>query len=158
MNFRTKYDEAKNFYSNPGERYKVEYQLDFNDDGSTKFVEVGKTDTFAEIQSHKESVEISTLISRYLAGDTGALERVQGFYGDVSKMPNDVVGFMRLQAQGKNIFDNLPADVKSLYNNSYEQFLVDPSIALNVNQEIDDIKSVTSDAVIDDPKPKEEVA
>ena len=92
----------------------AEYDIDLSEDG--------KIDTFDAIQELADYVDIDNIVKRYNNGEIDVLEKVQGFYGDLTTLPVDMRGIYDLNAQGKNLFDSLPADVREQIGD-YKSFM-----------------------------------
>ena len=82
----------------------AEYTIDVLEDG--------EIDIFDSIQELSDYVDIDNIVKRYNNGEVDVLEKVQGFYGDLTTLPIDMRGIYDLNAQGKNLFDSLPDDVR----------------------------------------------
>lgn len=54
------------------------------DGNNLSLKKVGEIDTVEQIQSHLDQVSLARMIERFKRGDTTALTRRSGFYGDVS--------------------------------------------------------------------------
>ena len=63
MKFGTKYGKHLVIETEPGSPEKIEYQLRVVD-GEEKLVVTGKSDWYAYIQSHKDSVDIHKILER----------------------------------------------------------------------------------------------
>ena len=92
----------------------AEYDIDLSDDG--------EIDIFDSIQELSDYVDIDNIVKRYNNGEFDVLEKVQGFYGDLTTLPVDMRGIYDLNAQGKNLFDSLPADVRE-HIGDYKSFM-----------------------------------
>lgn len=82
----------------------------------------GDLDIFDSIQELSEFVDIDNIVKRYNNGEIDVLEKVQGFYGDLTTLPVDMRGIYDLNAQGKNLFDSLPSDVRDQIGD-YKSFM-----------------------------------
>ena len=91
-----------------------------NEDGLP--VESGTINIYDEIQSHRQSVELSTLLQRYAQGDVTALNQIGGVYADVSDMPSTYAELFNRVRDAENSFNALPEDVRSLFDNSPVSF------------------------------------
>ena len=91
-----------------------------NEDGLP--VESGTVNLYDEIQSHRQSVELSTLLQRYAQGDVTALNQVEGLYADVVDMPSTYAELFNRVRDAENSFNALPEDVRSLFDNSPVSF------------------------------------
>lgn len=92
----------------------AEYEIDLTEDGVV--------DTFEAIQELSDYVDIDNIVKRYNNGEIDVLEKVQGFYGDLTTLPVDMRGIYDLNAQGKNLFDSLPEDVREQIGD-YKSFM-----------------------------------
>lgn len=91
-----------------------------NEDGFP--VESGTVNIYDEIQSHRESVELSTLLQRYAQGDVTALNQIEGVYADVVDMPSTYAELFNRVRDAENSFNALPDDVRALFDNSPVSF------------------------------------
>ncbi len=91
-----------------------------NEDGLP--VESGTVNIYDEIQSHRQSVELSTLLQRYAQGDATALNKIQGVYADVVDMPSTYSELFDRVRDAENSFNALPEDVRVLFDNSPVSF------------------------------------
>lgn len=85
-------------------------------------VESGTVNIYDEIQSHRESVELSTLLQRYAQGDATALNKIEGVYADVVDMPSTYSELFERVRDAENSFNALPEDVRVLFDNSPVSF------------------------------------
>lgn len=85
--------------------------------------EIGKHDLYAEIQSHKDSVDIHVLLSMYNNGDPGALTRIQGAYGDFTRMPSTFAEALNTMIAAEQYFNGLPVDVRAQFGHDFHQFI-----------------------------------
>ena len=90
--FETWHREQQHFCSEPGCGEKILYSPEFDRFGVMTLKESGKEDLYAFIQSHKDSVDLHKIMDRFNAGDTAALQKVQGMFGDFSQMPQTYAG------------------------------------------------------------------
>lgn len=119
MVFRDQYDNS--FfpdYTCHGRVEKPTYTA--NEDGLP--VESGTVNIYDEIQSHRESVELSTLLQRYAQGDVTALNKIEGVYADVVDMPSTYSELFERVRDAENSFNALPEDVRALFDNSPVSF------------------------------------
>lgn len=128
MKFNKLFDHKKPPKTVAGERYKIEYKLELDEHGVEHLVECGKTDMQEFIQSHADSVDLNLMIQRYTMGDTDALERMQGFYADVSGMPVSMAEMLNVHNKGKMLFETLPQEIREVYGNNYVSFLANPKL------------------------------
>lgn len=126
-NFRRYYDDDFEQFTEPGNRYEDEYQLYYDENGAEALKVVGQRDNVAEINSHAAEVDIDLIFEQFTDGDYSALDRRQGFYADVSGLPESFSEAMNINIRGKQIFDELPKEAREIYGNNYLSFIADPS-------------------------------
>lgn len=89
-----------------------------------RLIETGKTDLYAEIQSHADSVDIHVILDRFAkTGDPGVLSRVQGAYGDFTQMPRTFAEALNTMVAAEQYFLGLPVDVRAQFGHDFHQFL-----------------------------------
>lgn len=137
--------------SKTGSPKKPLYRLFVDDDGKRELRQSGEYDLYAEIQSYKDSCSIDYIISRFCAGDTSALSRVQGVYGDFTEMPTTMAELQQRVIDATALFDSLPLSVREQYNFSPSEFFaqLDTEKTKNIFEQLKPVE----DAVIDVVKP-----
>lgn len=122
MKFRNQYDkiEPHTFVTNPGDPIRQDYVAD--EDGNP--VPSGKTNLYDEIQSHRASVELSTLLQRYAAGDETALNKIEGVYADVVDAPSSLQEFHERVRTAEEYFRDLPEGLRKLFNDDPLQYVM----------------------------------
>lgn len=90
----------------------------------------GEVDIYDSIQELSDYVDIDNIVKRYNNGEIDVLEKVQGFYGDLTSMPVDMRGIYDLNAKGKSLFDALPEAVRDQIGD-YKSFMSLPIDKLN---------------------------
>lgn len=108
---------------NVGSPVKQLYTPIFDDRGVMHLKEAGKHDLYGEIQSHKDSVDIHVLLARYRNGDTEALQRVQGAYGDFTQMPTTFAEALNTMIAAQQYFQGLPVEVRSRFGHDFNRFI-----------------------------------
>lgn len=124
--FRTQYDARdmhKRVHVACGDREKIDYQPVYDNRGVWHLEPCGKTNTYLETQSYKDSTDLSVIMARYRNGETDVLQKVQGVYGDFSNFPKNYADVMNMQIQAERMFYQLSAETREKYNNSVEQFM-----------------------------------
>lgn len=143
MKFRTKYTDRVRKYIEPGSGIKTEYTLQVKDNEMT-LVETGKTDLYAYIQSHADSVDIHKILERCaLLDDYSMLNRMPSQFMDVSEMPKTLAEAFEMTKNAENMFMRFPTDLKEKYNNNFLEFLADlgtDHFTENVTSFLDSIK------------------
>lgn len=133
--------------SKTGSPKKPLYRLFVDDDGKRELKQSGEYDLYAEIQSYKDSCSIDYILSRFAAGDTSALSRVQGIYGDFTDMPTTMAELQQRVIDATALFDSLPLDVREQYNFSPSEFFaqLDSEKTKNIFKQLMPVE----DAVVD---------
>lgn len=123
MKFRNKYfNDSANFRSNPGKHIIDEYGLVTSDDGITTVDVVGQKNLDAIIQSNKDSGNIALLVARYNAGDTSALNKAHGVFGDFRNMPTTYAEMVSRLNECRAVFEGLPTEIKEEFENNPDVF------------------------------------
>ena len=123
MKFRNQFTaDSGVFISNPGSKIVPEYGLTTSDDGVTTVGVVGEKNLDAIIQSNKDSGNVALLVAKYNAGDTEALNRVKGVYGDFRNMPTTYAEMVSRLNECRAVFEALPVDIKEQFDNNPDVF------------------------------------
>ena len=127
IKFRTAFDgDSSKYKSETGTPYLDQYEFDFDEKGEVKSTELHKTDkplnVYERIQADYASTDINLLMERFALGDTSAINVKEGMYIDVTKMPTTFAELFDRINETQRLFDELPADLKAEFNNSYEEF------------------------------------
>lgn len=109
--------------SNPGNRYRKSYIGKRDSCGKLELCCTGRVDQYSIIQADKESTDINVILSRFADGDSTALSRLQGIYGDFTGLPDSYIGMVNLIEEGKRSFDELPAAMKQVFDNDFVKML-----------------------------------
>lgn len=109
--------------TNPGSRYKEEYDSFYDKSGNLCLKVTGKHDIYMDIQADALSCDINVLISKYKAGDTEALNKVQGVYSDISGFPDNISEVYNLILDAQDHFESLDPAIKAKFDNTFEKFL-----------------------------------
>lgn len=154
MEFATQYTQRKRVTTNPGNPVKKLYSGFYNSFGQVELREDGEENIYDFIQSFAESTDIHAILRRFENGECDVLEKVQGFYGDITEMPRTYAEALQRIADSERMFNSLPVDVRARFGHSFTQFLSSSAEAdfldklgfERVNEQ------VTSDVVIPDQK------
>lgn len=119
LKFRTQFDPHDPVFQHPGSPVKLVYSPRYDDNGVLDLIVTGQENIYDFIQSHKESTDIHVLLDRYANGETDVLQRLQGFYADVSDMPKTYAEVLNAVIVGEEAFARLPVDVKQRFDNSF---------------------------------------
>lgn len=158
--FKTQYDARDRIQSNPGNPIKLLYAGSYNERGQVVLKEDGTENLYDFIQSFAESTDIHAIMRRFENGEIDVLEKVQGFYGDVTEMPKTYAEALQRIADSEKVFMSLPVEVRSKFGHSFSEFLAasnDADFLERLGVQVED--TVTPEPVIDVVKPivKEEV-
>lgn len=121
--FNTQYDARDRIISHPGNPIKQLYSGSYNERGQVELKEDGTEDLYAYIQSFAESTDIHTILKRYQNGEVDVLEKVQGFYGDITEMPHNYAEALQRIADSEKVFMSLPVEVRAKFGHSFSEFL-----------------------------------
>lgn len=121
--FSRQFDNRPRVYQAPGSSIKQLYKPVIHQDGSFDLLESGSTDLYAEIQSHKDSVDIHVLLQRFAEGDKSALSRVQAVYGDFTEIPTTYAELLNSVIQGEAYFASLPLETRAAFNHDFRQWM-----------------------------------
>ena len=121
--FKTQYDARDRIQSHPGNPIKQLYAGSYNERGQVELKEDGTEDLYAYIQSFAESTDIHAILRRFENGEVDVLEKVQGFYGDITEMPRTYAEALQRIADSEKVFMSLPVDVRAKFNHSFSEFL-----------------------------------
>lgn len=146
--FRTQFTSRPRLIAEPGCPVKQLYQPMYRDDGTWILVESGVHDLYAEIQSHAGSVDIHEILRRFAQGDVGALERIQGAYGDFTQMPTTFAEALNTMLAAEQYFLGLPVETRAQFNHDYRQFIA----------AFDSPESLARLGLFDQPSPKPDAA
>lgn len=125
IKFRTKYDgDTGNFPSESGSKLLAKYAMAIDPKTGYEFLKpTGEFDNvYDRIQADYPSTDINILMERFALGETEAINVKEGFYADVTKMPKTYAELFQTYEDCKKFFDELPADLKEMFNNSYTEF------------------------------------
>lgn len=107
-----------------GDPIRIIYSPEVNKDGSISIVASGKEDFQAYIQSFLPSTDIAYIMASVNAGDFSVLNKINGFYGDFTKVPKTYAEFLQLQIDARRTFDKLPVEIKKKFDNDVNKFMV----------------------------------
>lgn len=122
MSVKTFKQEITKFVTPAGSREKPVFSSKVKDDGEIELIETGKEDWYGYIQSFKDSVDIHLILKAATLGDTSGLQRVQGFYADVTSVPKNNAEVLQMFIDAQNNFDSLPIEIKQKFDNDFNKF------------------------------------
>lgn len=123
MKWRTQFDARDRIQSHPGNPIKQLYSGFYNERGQVELKEDGTENLYDFIQSFAESTDIHAILRRFENGESDVLEKVQGFYGDITEMPHTYAEALQRIADSEKVFMSLPVDVRAKFGHSFSEFL-----------------------------------
>lgn len=123
MNFQTQYRSHERFVSNVGTPIKDVLSPVFDKEGRMSLEKVGEENLYDYIQSHRESVDIQCIIKRCAMGDTAALSRRQGMYGDFTQFPSTYAETLNAMRHAEEYFKSLDVETRAKFNHDFNQFI-----------------------------------
>lgn len=124
MKFNTRYDypktEPQDFSSHYEKTYH--YVLDSDNNNRKTLVEDGRTDIWTPIQERYESTKIENILNRAM-WDPSVLQAPAWDDGDYTEMPTTLRERQSRINDVKDMFIQLPAEIRSKFNHSVEQFV-----------------------------------
>lgn len=123
--FRTMFSSDTDKYISPsGSKLLPEYALKVDEKTGYEYVApTGEyTNVYDRIQADYPSTDINLLMERFALGETEAIHVKEGFYADVTDMPKTYAELFQRAEDARRYFDELPADLKEMFNNSYTEF------------------------------------
>ena len=123
MLFRNQFTRDSDvFVSTPGSKIVAEYGLVSAEDGSTSVGVIGEKNLDKIIQSNKDTGNVALLVAKYNAGDTEALNKVKGVYGDFRNMPTTYAQMVARLNECRQLFESLPVEIKEQFDNNPDVF------------------------------------
>lgn len=123
LKFRTKYEKLeKPIFSNPGSELSDDYAYDYKKDGTKELKIVGHTNIQEKINSWKDYTSLALMVERFTEGDEEALNRVKGFYADMTDMPKTYMEMIERVEKCKEAFNSLDSDIKEKFDNNSDVF------------------------------------
>lgn len=122
--FRTQYEPHDRVLANVGTREHILYSPQLDEDGHMELVETGREDIYEQIQSHKDSCDIHTILRRFEAGDTEVLMQRQGNFGDFTTIPKTYADLLNSVIAGEQYFSQLPVETRAKFGHSFQQWMV----------------------------------
>uniref|UniRef100_A0AAU8B8M4 Internal scaffolding protein n=1 Tax=Dulem virus 173 TaxID=3145650 RepID=A0AAU8B8M4_9VIRU len=123
MNWKTQFDSRDRIQSHPGNPIKQLYSGSYNERGQVELKEDGTENLYDFIQSFAESTDIHAILRRFQNGEADVLEKVQGFYGDITEMPHTYAEALQRIADSEKVFMSLPVEVRAKFGHSFSEFL-----------------------------------
>lgn len=119
--FETKWNRAETEFTDSGSPIAPVYKLTADND-----LEVdGEVNLYDEIQSHADSVDIYTILSRFEQGDESVLSKRNGQYVDLTQLPTTFAEMHQKIIDAENEFNALPLEIRSEYEFDVSKFIAD---------------------------------
>lgn len=143
--FRTQYSgDTDKYKSESGSKLLAEYALKVDEKTGYEYVApTGEfTNVYEHIQADYPSTDINILMERFALGETDVINIRDGFYADVTGMPKTYAELFQRAEDAHRFFDELPTDLKEMFNNSYTEFWSEmDSSQKSFNEKIDKYNS-----------------
>lgn len=112
MQFKTPFDFGSGeFKTASGEMFRDTYKAELGKDGQIELIQDGIEMTYEKIQSYKDSVDINTIVKRYAAGDTYALDQLSGVYGDFVSVPSSYMEVLNSIVEARSAYELKKPDI-----------------------------------------------
>lgn len=121
--FKSQFDDHPRVFSNPGTRKVQRYRSRYNDVGQLELVPNGEDDLYDMIQSHADSVNIDTILSKFVSGDPDALSKMQGTFGDFTNLPTSYAELLNVINESEQFFEQLPLEVREKFHHNFAEFI-----------------------------------
>lgn len=118
----TVFRDSVRFNSATGDRFEPSYKMSIDENGVRELKVSGKIDTYAQIQSYKDSTDVNVILQRFANGDQSALSKIQGVYGDFTNMPTTLAQLSQRVLDAENLFNALPLATREQFNFSPSEF------------------------------------
>lgn len=103
---------------------------------------------------NRDMCDLKKLIQRFQAGDLSALEQRDGFYADVTELPQTPQDVAQYAVNAKSIFYSMPIELREKYGNSLGRWLdgvmkgdEEALEALGIKRKIDSVVSTPDPAL-----------
>lgn len=118
IKYRKFYDDDFNNITDPGKKYKIEYEMS-DPDGSEYDIRPTKnpTDIQELINSYRDSCDIELLISRFTAGDVNAIRPLSAVPdADITNIPENIHELNDRVMAADNVWNSLPENIKANFS------------------------------------------
>lgn len=122
FHFPTKFEPHDRVHCSAGSRLKTLYHAEYVD-GSLELIEDGIDNIYDDIQSYAQSCDLKYLMARYENGEVDVLNRVEGFYGDISGLPSSYAEIVNKVRSAEDFFMTLPVDVREAFGFDFNKFI-----------------------------------
>lgn len=119
----SRFNRPKTIFAPSSDGFAPIYEERINRNGIKVLVEVGRHNLNEFVQSSLEGTLVYNILHKFELGDTSVLEKVKGFYADVTEVPTSLIEVHNLMSRVSKNFDSLPSELKEKFGNSPETFL-----------------------------------
>lgn len=105
-----------------GKPEKPSFKMKVDTFGRRYLEEVGVINVYEEIQSHRESVDISYIMTRFANGDTSVLSKTQGVYGDFTNIPTSLNELQQRVMDAERLFYQQPLEIREKFEHNPSMF------------------------------------
>lgn len=106
-----------------GERFSSVFREVIEND-VPKLEQVGQHDIYQMIQSNTEFADLRCIMEKFQrTGDPSLLNRKEGFYADLTGMPNNLLEAQNKVLKALQMFDNLKPEVRNHFGGTLDGFL-----------------------------------
>lgn len=105
-----------------GQSYDPEYTLDRDEKDLDILRRTGSIDRYGKTQQYKDICSVSTIVSRFVKGDTSAINEKAFGESDLHNSPKDLMEMFTFEKELTSKFNALPAKVREKYGNSLTAF------------------------------------
>lgn len=137
--------------SEAGSATKTGFKMKLDVNGRRYLAEDGKIDTYQQIQSHKDSVDIEYIMTRFANGDTSVLSKTQGLYGDFTNIPTSINELQQRVMDAEKLFYQLPVETRQKFEHNPSIFY--SMIGSESFNEIMGVNKVEENPIINTPAP-----
>lgn len=156
MNVYSAFNPAPTVSAPSGDSLWPEYGLVREDDsdsvsGKREVVGVtGHTDMYAVIQSHRDETSVSSLLARFLRGDTQALDQRKGVFADLSALDGlNLANAYDVIQDARGQFNKLTAEQRAIFGGDFREFLATaPDKIVQGLKDLEDAKKADQEAPV----------
>lgn len=116
-------NEPQKYFTYPGDRVEPDYKIHYSKSGVRSLEIDGKRNTWEEIQSHSDSVDINVILARYNNGDESVLHKKPELYIDTTDLPTTLGEWHDLAARANEAFLAMNPKDRDPYNQDANQYL-----------------------------------
>lgn len=121
--FPSQFSSHGRVHARPGSRIKPVYHAKKMDNGSIELVQTGEENLYDAIQAEREGCELTSILRRFVNGETDVLSRTQGMYGDFTNFPTTYAEMLNKLIEGRAVFESLPLEERQKYGNDFGVWL-----------------------------------